>query len=91
MLISYRRTIAILSGLLLQSIAILPAIAQSSTQNRTTAAICPSQLSTAINGIIDRPELKRFRWGIVVRTLNGTNLLYSRDGDRLFTPLVSII
>jgi serine-type D-Ala-D-Ala carboxypeptidase/endopeptidase (penicillin-binding protein 4) len=83
MLFSYRRTSAIFSGLLLQSlaepslaeIAILPAMAQSITQSRTASAICPSQLSTTINSIIDRPELKRFRWGIVVKTLNGTNLL----------------
>lgn len=92
MLFSSRRTIAVLSGLLLQSIAILPTLAQSgsTTQSQRASAICPSQLSTAINGIIDRPELRRFRWGIVVRTLNGTNLLYSRDGDRLFTPASNI-
>jgi serine-type D-Ala-D-Ala carboxypeptidase/endopeptidase (penicillin-binding protein 4) len=89
MLFSYRQTIAILSGLLLQSIAILPTQAQSSkliADSQTAPAICPSQLSSAINDVIDRPELRRYRWGIVVKTLNGTNVLYSRDGDRLFTP-----
>jgi serine-type D-Ala-D-Ala carboxypeptidase/endopeptidase (penicillin-binding protein 4) len=97
MLFSYRRTIAFFSGLLLQSlaepslaeIAILPAQAQSSrliADSQTAPAICPSQLSTAINEIIDRPELRRYRWGIVVKSLNGTNQLYNRDGDRLFIP-----
>ncbi len=97
MLFSYRRTIAIFSGLLLQSlaepslaeIAILPTQAQSSrliADSQTSPAICPSQLPTAINEIIDRPELRRYRWGIVVRSLNGTNQLYNRDGDRLFIP-----
>jgi serine-type D-Ala-D-Ala carboxypeptidase/endopeptidase (penicillin-binding protein 4) len=89
MLFSYRRTIAIFSGLFLQSIAILPAQAQSASliaDSQTAPAICPSQLSTAINEIIDRPELRRYRWGIVVRSLNGTNQLYNRDGDRLFIP-----
>jgi serine-type D-Ala-D-Ala carboxypeptidase/endopeptidase (penicillin-binding protein 4) len=89
MLFSYRRTIAFFSGLLLQSIAILPTQAQSArliADSQTAPAICPSQLSTAINEIIDRPELRRYRWGIVVKSLNGTNQLYNRDGDRLFIP-----
>jgi serine-type D-Ala-D-Ala carboxypeptidase/endopeptidase (penicillin-binding protein 4) len=93
MLFSYRRTIAIFSGLLLQSLAILPTQAQASkliAQTPTVPAICPTQLSTAINEIIDRPELKRYRWGIVVKSLNGTNLLYNRDGDRLFTPASNV-
>jgi serine-type D-Ala-D-Ala carboxypeptidase/endopeptidase (penicillin-binding protein 4) len=90
MSLSYRQTIAIVTGLLLQSIAILPAQAQSTTQSPTVPAICPSQLSTAINEIIDRPELKRYRWGIVVKSLNGNNLLYNREGDRLFTPASNV-
>jgi serine-type D-Ala-D-Ala carboxypeptidase/endopeptidase (penicillin-binding protein 4) len=93
MLFSYRRTIASCCGwLLLQSISIMPAQAQaqSTTQTQTTPAICPTQLSTAINEIIDRPELKRYRWGIVVKSLNGTDLLYNREGDRLFTPASNV-
>jgi serine-type D-Ala-D-Ala carboxypeptidase/endopeptidase (penicillin-binding protein 4) len=93
MLFSYRRTIASCCGwLLLQSISIMPAQAQSKSiaQTPTVPAICPSQLSSAINEIIDRPELKRYRWGIVVKTLNGTNLLYNREGDRLFTPASNV-
>jgi serine-type D-Ala-D-Ala carboxypeptidase/endopeptidase (penicillin-binding protein 4) len=53
-------------------------------------AICPNQLPIAINQIIDRPELRRYRWGIVVQTLNGTNQLYNRDGDRLFIPASNV-
>jgi serine-type D-Ala-D-Ala carboxypeptidase/endopeptidase (penicillin-binding protein 4) len=91
MLFSYRRTIASCCGwLLLQSILIMPAQAQSksTTQSPTVPAICPSQLSTSINEIIDRPELKRYRWGIIVKS--GPNLLYNRDGDRLFTPASNV-
>jgi serine-type D-Ala-D-Ala carboxypeptidase/endopeptidase (penicillin-binding protein 4) len=54
--------------------------------NQTAPAICPSQLPTAINEIIDRPELRRYRWGVAVKTLNGSTQLYNRDGDRLFIP-----
>jgi serine-type D-Ala-D-Ala carboxypeptidase/endopeptidase (penicillin-binding protein 4) len=53
-------------------------------------AICPNQLPTAINEIIDRPELQRYRWGIVVQVLGGTDRLYNRDGDRLFIPASNV-
>jgi serine-type D-Ala-D-Ala carboxypeptidase/endopeptidase (penicillin-binding protein 4) len=53
-------------------------------------AICASKLPTAINNIIDRPELRRYRWGIVVQSLDGTNQLYNRDGDRLFIPASNV-
>jgi serine-type D-Ala-D-Ala carboxypeptidase/endopeptidase (penicillin-binding protein 4) len=53
-------------------------------------AVCSSQLPTAIDRIVDRPELRRYRWGIVVQTLNGANQLYNRDGDRLFTPASNV-
>jgi serine-type D-Ala-D-Ala carboxypeptidase/endopeptidase (penicillin-binding protein 4) len=74
-----------------------PLHAQSSisiADNQPTPAaaldICPSQLPTAINEIIDRPELRRYRWGIVVQALGTTNQLYNRDGDRLFTPASNV-
>lgn len=53
-------------------------------------AICVNQFSTAINNIIDRPELRRYRWGIVIQSLGSTNQLYNRDGDRLFIPASNV-
>jgi serine-type D-Ala-D-Ala carboxypeptidase/endopeptidase (penicillin-binding protein 4) len=53
-------------------------------------AICANKLTTAINNIIDRPELRRYRWGIVVQALGSTNQLYNRDGDRLFIPASNV-
>ncbi|WP_295613716.1 D-alanyl-D-alanine carboxypeptidase/D-alanyl-D-alanine-endopeptidase [Chamaesiphon sp. GL140_3_metabinner_50] len=53
-------------------------------------AVCTSQISTAINAIVDRPELRRYRWGIVVQTLNSNTQLYNRDGDRLFIPASNV-
>lgn len=76
-------------SLLIQLIIMASAQAQSPrsiADSQTAPAICSSQLSSAINEVIDRPELRRYRWGIVVRSLNGTNQLYNRDGDRLFIP-----
>jgi serine-type D-Ala-D-Ala carboxypeptidase/endopeptidase (penicillin-binding protein 4) len=53
-------------------------------------AICASKLPMAINSIIDRPELRRYRWGIVVQALGATNPLYNHDGDRLFIPASNV-
>jgi serine-type D-Ala-D-Ala carboxypeptidase/endopeptidase (penicillin-binding protein 4) len=56
----------------------------------TAPAICASQLPTAINAIVDRPELRRYRWGIVVQQLGSNTPLYNRDGDRLFIPASNV-
>lgn len=53
-------------------------------------AVCANQITTAINGIIDRPELRRYRWGIVVQALGSPTQLYNRDGDRLFIPASNV-
>jgi serine-type D-Ala-D-Ala carboxypeptidase/endopeptidase (penicillin-binding protein 4) len=92
-LFSSRETIASTCGwLLVQLLTMIPAQAQQPTVITPPAlpAICPNQLSTAINEIVDRPELRRYRWGIVVQALNGTNQLYNRDGDRLFIPASNV-
>jgi D-alanyl-D-alanine carboxypeptidase/D-alanyl-D-alanine-endopeptidase (penicillin-binding protein 4) len=52
-------------------------------------AICQNRLPQEINLITDRPELQRYRWGIVVHSLSGTPL-YNRDGDKLFTPASNV-
>ncbi len=57
---------------------------------QVSPAICSSQLPTAIDRIVDRPELRRYRWGIVIQALGGTNQLYNRDGDRLFIPASNV-
>ncbi len=51
------------------------------------AGICPAQLGEAIDAIASRPQFRRERWGILVETLaGGERPLYSREGDRYFTP-----
>ena len=79
--------------LVVQLLAMIPAQAQQPKvipPSPSLPAICADRLPTAINEIIDRPELRRYRWGIVVQTLNGTNQLYNRDGDRLFIPASNV-
>ncbi|MEB3831349.1 D-alanyl-D-alanine carboxypeptidase/D-alanyl-D-alanine endopeptidase [Phormidium sp. CCY1219] len=50
--------------------------------------ICQSRLEPAIAQIINRPELRRSRWGILVETLDsGSNpTLYQKESDRYFIP-----
>jgi serine-type D-Ala-D-Ala carboxypeptidase/endopeptidase (penicillin-binding protein 4) len=92
-LFSIDRRMLATCGLLVQLLAMIPAQAQ---QPKTIApppalpGICANQISAAINEVIDRPELRRYRWGIVVQGLSGTNQLYNRDGDRLFIPASNI-
>jgi serine-type D-Ala-D-Ala carboxypeptidase/endopeptidase (penicillin-binding protein 4) len=49
---------------------------------------CQSQLEPTIAGIINRPELRRARWGILVETLEGggDRTLYRRDSEQFFIP-----
>src|SRR5438132_1361451 len=43
-------------------------------------------LAREINRLIDESGLAQARWGVVVKSLAGGQLLYSRNGDKLFTP-----
>jgi serine-type D-Ala-D-Ala carboxypeptidase/endopeptidase (penicillin-binding protein 4) len=46
---------------------------------------CSQDLSQAIEQVINRPELRRSRWGIEIQTLTGESL-YSLDSDKFFNP-----
>ncbi len=52
----------------------------------TARSICPAQLQASINAVIDRPLLRRSRWGVLVQPLSSTQTLYSRDAQKYFTP-----
>ncbi len=45
-----------------------------------------TSLAKQIDQLIDSSELKQGRWGVFVISLNDGRAVYSRDGDRLFTP-----
>ena len=88
-LANYHSAIALCGWLSVQLMMGVSAEAKSPrlvADSQTSTGICPAQLPGAINQIVDRPELRRYRWGIVVQSLNGTDKLYNRDGDRLFIP-----
>lgn len=52
----------------------------------TTKSICPAELGTAIDTIVNRPLFNRVRWGILVKPLSSMQTLYSRDAEKYFTP-----
>lgn len=58
------------------------------SDRQETARICPEDLPAAIEGVVNSPELARSRWGIEIQTLAGDSL-YSREGDKFFTPASS--
>ncbi|MBD2308286.1 D-alanyl-D-alanine carboxypeptidase/D-alanyl-D-alanine-endopeptidase [Chroococcidiopsis sp. FACHB-1243] len=58
--------------------------------HNATNAICPAQLETAIATAIDRSQLNRARWGILVQTVNRGDLLYSRDAQNYFIPASNV-
>lgn len=63
---------------------------QSSNQKSPTAEfICPAQLGTAIEGVINRPPFRRAHWGILVESLSpkiNDRALYNLNDDRYFIP-----
>src|SRR5437899_624363 len=43
-------------------------------------------LAHEIDRTIDESELTQARWGVFVMSLNDGRIVYSRNGDKLFTP-----
>ncbi|MGK7924904.1 MAG: D-alanyl-D-alanine carboxypeptidase/D-alanyl-D-alanine-endopeptidase [Spirulina sp.] len=48
--------------------------------------VCPEELPTAIEEIINRPEFERSRWGILVQPLHSNTSLYSLNSRSYFVP-----
>ncbi|WP_009632373.1 D-alanyl-D-alanine carboxypeptidase/D-alanyl-D-alanine endopeptidase [Synechocystis sp. PCC 7509] len=70
------------------------AVAQTDPQPRINGeanrAICPAQLSKAIETVTNRPQFSRGRWGIVVQTLSPSTTIYSRDAQKYFIPASNV-
>jgi D-alanyl-D-alanine carboxypeptidase len=59
------------------------------SQTLSSELICPAQLGTAIEAVMNRPQLRRARWGILVEPLSlkaRSRALYSLNADRYFIP-----
>ncbi len=48
--------------------------------------ICPAQLGTRIDAMLDRPQLSRSHWGILIQTSFESHTLYSRNAQQYFVP-----
>ncbi len=49
-------------------------------------SICPTQLKSAVDVLINRPQFSRMRWGVLAKSLSSPQTLYSRDAEKYFTP-----
>jgi D-alanyl-D-alanine carboxypeptidase/D-alanyl-D-alanine-endopeptidase (penicillin-binding protein 4) len=58
---------------------------------QAVAGLCPAQLATQLDAALDQPPLDTSYTGLVLQT-QGPNprTIYSRNGDRLFTPASNI-
>ncbi|HEY9804776.1 MAG TPA: D-alanyl-D-alanine carboxypeptidase/D-alanyl-D-alanine-endopeptidase [Leptolyngbyaceae cyanobacterium] len=56
------------------------------TPTTTTKTVCPAELGTAIDAIVNRPVFNRVRWGILITPLSSAQTLYSRDAQKFFIP-----
>lgn len=55
-----------------------------------TQEICTRQLTPAIDAIVNRSEFLRARWGILIQTVAGGNILYRRDSEKYFIPASTV-
>jgi serine-type D-Ala-D-Ala carboxypeptidase/endopeptidase (penicillin-binding protein 4) len=55
------------------------------TQVASAQSLCPSQLGSTIDAMIQQPALRTANWGILVQEANGTTP-YSHNADRLLMP-----
>ncbi|MEC4986654.1 MAG: D-alanyl-D-alanine carboxypeptidase/D-alanyl-D-alanine-endopeptidase [Oscillatoria sp. PMC 1068.18] len=54
------------------------------------AKICPRDLGTEIEAIINRPEWKRSRWGILIQSQTGSRVLYALNAQNYFIPASNV-
>lgn len=64
------------------------AIAQT---DKSSPSICQAQLKTAIDQVINRPQFRRARWGILIESLlPNTTPLYSHNAESFFIPASNV-
>jgi D-alanyl-D-alanine carboxypeptidase/D-alanyl-D-alanine-endopeptidase (penicillin-binding protein 4) len=56
----------------------------------SSESLCSGDLKTAIETVINRPEFKRSRWGILIQTLDSGDTLYSLDSEKYFIPASTV-
>ncbi|WP_017653013.1 D-alanyl-D-alanine carboxypeptidase/D-alanyl-D-alanine endopeptidase [Fortiea contorta] len=80
-------TLSLIPLFLFSQIIVTPKPSSAQTANpASTKSICPAQIVSAVNSVIDRPQFGRSRWGILVQSLTSGQTLYARDAQKYFTP-----
>jgi len=52
--------------------------------------VCAAGLTAEIEGITERSQFQRSRWGILIQTLSSAQTLYSRDAHHYFVPASNV-
>src|SRR5713226_4612986 len=62
--------------------------AQPTAPSSTVASNSPgdSELAREIDRVVDESGLAQARWGVFVTSMTDGRVIYSRNGDKLFTP-----
>ncbi|MEA5619943.1 D-alanyl-D-alanine carboxypeptidase/D-alanyl-D-alanine-endopeptidase [Cronbergia sp. UHCC 0137] len=67
------------------------ATAQTLTLPKTSKkSICPAQLQSSLDAVINRPLFSRARWGVLVKPLSSQETLYSQDAKKYFIPASNV-
>ncbi|MGP1386060.1 MAG: D-alanyl-D-alanine carboxypeptidase/D-alanyl-D-alanine endopeptidase [Thainema sp.] len=59
-------------------------------QSYTAARLCPADLGAVIDSVINQPSFASAQWGILVKSLNSGEVLYSHNADEYFIPASNI-
>jgi serine-type D-Ala-D-Ala carboxypeptidase/endopeptidase (penicillin-binding protein 4) len=66
-----------------------PPVSPASSAN-TRQGLCPSDLESTVNAIIDKPTFASARWGILIAPLSSQVPLYKRNPDKSLIPASNI-
>ena len=68
----------------------LPTKAQAPAWQVANAQLCPTEVKSAIDAIVRRPQFNQGRWGIFIQSLDGETTFYERNGESYFIPASNI-
>lgn len=69
---------------------VLAEIPSTNSSVATAEPICPANLREAIEEVITRPEWRRSRWGILIKTLKDGKRLYGLDEQKYFVAASNV-
>jgi D-alanyl-D-alanine carboxypeptidase/D-alanyl-D-alanine-endopeptidase (penicillin-binding protein 4) len=55
-------------------------------QSYTPGSLCPADLSTTLDAMLEHPTFSTAQWGVVIESLESGEELYNHNGDRFLIP-----